>query len=474
VLKMSQTKETEPEQPKVITPDNSVADEGSTDITVEDAAKQVLLTNDAGTYTMPHRGLYPHQWLWDSCFIAIGQRHYDVDRAQLEILSLLRGQWLNGMIPNIILHPKVRSSEPTYRKHDSIWRSWLNPNAPDDVYTSGITQPPVIAEAVVKIGEKLSKANRRAWYKQVYPALLAYHQWLYSERDPHHEGLVLQVHPWETGLDNTPPWMAELHDHSLPTWIKVLQKTGLDQVVGWFRTDKKFVADQERTTNVEALAMFSVQRRLRRKNYDFSKYIDHALFVIEDLSFNCIFIRANQHLLTIAQTIGKEVPLEMRTSMKKSEEALNELWDDYAQEYFSRDFVSHRLLKTSSIATLLPLYAGCLTKDRAEKLVKLLENEHRFGLNHPVPSVPFDSPWFHERRYWQGPTWINTNWLIIDGLNRAGFTKQADKLRESTIELVQEGGFYEYFSALNGRGSGSDNFSWTAALTIDLLNQEQS
>jgi hypothetical protein len=32
----------------------------------------VLRTNDRGVYTAPADGLYPHQWLWDSCFTAIG------------------------------------------------------------------------------------------------------------------------------------------------------------------------------------------------------------------------------------------------------------------------------------------------------------------------------------------------------------------------------------------------------------------
>jgi hypothetical protein len=29
----------------------------------------------------------------------------------------------------------------------------------------------------------------------------------------------------------------------------------------------------------------------------------------------------------------------------------------------------------------------------------------------------------------------------------------------------------EYFSALTGRGIGADDFSWTAALTIDLITR---
>jgi len=35
------------------------------------AAKDVLAANDLGTSTKPAPDLYPHQWNWDSCFIAI-------------------------------------------------------------------------------------------------------------------------------------------------------------------------------------------------------------------------------------------------------------------------------------------------------------------------------------------------------------------------------------------------------------------
>lgn len=188
--------------------------------TLESDARQVLEANDHGTFTIPAHGLYPHQWLWDSCFIAIGLRHSDVERAQIEILSLLRGQWHNGMVPHVILNPLQKDENGHRLRNANIWRSWLNPNAPDDVSTSGITQPPLIAEAVVRVGEMLKWPERRAWYKKVYPALLAYHTWLYNERDPHGEGIVLQIHPWETGLDNTPPWMHELNEHLLPWWIR--------------------------------------------------------------------------------------------------------------------------------------------------------------------------------------------------------------------------------------------------------------
>jgi hypothetical protein len=431
-------------------------------------AKAVLDMNDRGNYTQPAHGLYPHQWLWDSCFIAIGLRHLDVGRAQLELQSLLRGQWHNGMLPNIIFR-----GDPQYRPDRNLWRSWLSPFAPNDVTTTGITQPPVLAEAIVQVGKKLAAPERRQWYRMMYPALLAYHEWLYHERDPHHEGLILLVHPWETGLDNTPPWMAEMHEHLLPLWIRVIEKIKFDKVINLFRRDAHSVPIDERFSTIESLALLDIQRRLRRKAYNIEKILDHSLFTIEDLAFNSMFIRANTHLRDIAASIREELPEDLEKQMAKTEHALEELWEPYSGQYYSRDFITHRLLKVPTIATLLPLYAGTISKERAGQLVKLLENEHAFGPAYPVPSVPTSSFWFHPKLYWQGPTWVNMNWLIIDGLKRYGFKAHAGALRESTLEMVGKSGFSEYFSPLTGEAAGVDNFSWTAALSIDLLKSSK-
>lgn len=429
-----------------------------------DEAKAVLEANDQGSYTVPASGLYPHQWLWDSCFVAIGLRHLDIDRAKTELLSLLRGQWHNGMLPNMIF-----AKGPKYRRDRNIWNSKSNPFSPDDIATSGITQPPVLAEAVVRVGHRLNKTEKRTWYKQIYAELLAYHQWLYSERDPHNEGLVLQIHPWESGLDNSPPWMHELHEHQMAMWIRAIKKLRMGWIINLFRRDTKSIPAAERLDPIEAAALYSTQRRLRRKTYDIDKILSHSLFAIEDLTFNCILIRANQHLRDIAGYIKEELPSDLLESMVKTEKALEQLWDPYSAQYYSRNFITHNQIKEPTIATLLPLYAGTITKERAKQLVRMLENQHVFGTDFPVPSVPANSPWFSPHAYWQGPTWLNTNWLIIDGLKRMGFDDHAAALTESTIEMVTAAGCYEYFSPLDGTPAGAANFSWTAALTIDLL-----
>jgi neutral trehalase len=428
-----------------------------------DKAKAVLKQNDRVDYTVPAPDLYPHQWLWDSCFIAIVLRWLNVERAKTELLSLLRGQWSNGMLPHIIFSPQAEKRET------DMWRSWISPYAPHDVLTSGLTQPPLLAEAVVRVGQRLKMPERRSWYRQIYPHLLRYHEWLYAERDPHQEGLVLLLHPYESGLDNSPPWISELRKHSMPWWVNAIEKAHLDNLVNKVRRDTRHVPIGQRMSNIEAMAYWAALRRLRRKAYNSEALVSRSLFAVEDLVFNSILIRANSLLQDIAGAIKEELPAHLMESAKRSQSALGQLWDESSSQYFSRSFVSHKLIEEVSIATLLPLYSGAISEDKAKILVSLLSDPKAFGAKWLVPSVPLNSSDFDSFKYWQGPTWVNTNWLIIDGLERYGFTTEANVLKDKTLQLVTKSGMSEYFSPLNGKPAGASNFSWTAALTIDLL-----
>lgn len=97
---------------------------------------------------MPSRGLYPHQWSWDSAFIAIGLRHLSPLRAQTELETLLGAQWGDGRIPHIVFNPSVPLD--AYFPSPDFWRSSTAGHAtgaPRNVQTSGIVQPPVHALA---------------------------------------------------------------------------------------------------------------------------------------------------------------------------------------------------------------------------------------------------------------------------------------------------------------------------------------
>ena len=426
--------------------------------------EEVLRNNDRGTHTVPSPGLYPHQWLWDSCFSAIGWSHIDPERAKQELLSLVHGQWHNGMMPHMIF-----SKDKKYARDRNMWMSWVARQSPTNVATSGITQPPLLAEAVQRVGEALPTTQKIAFYKKMLPVIEAYHLWLYNERDPHKEGLALLIHPYETGLDNTPPWVEQQREHSRPTWIALIDKLGLENAINLVRRDTKKIPPEQRMLNVDALMTWDSVLRLRRKHYDINKILHRSLFAIEDVGFNAIFVRNNTILQEIADQVRQKIDPELEERINQSKNALEELWLDDFGVYFSRDFLTNQLISIPTVASLLPLYAGTIDQARAKLLVKILFTSTAFWLNYPVPSVPKNSRFFDSNRYWQGPTWVNTNWLLIDGLKRMGFQTEAQALISNTLDMIRTSGIWEYYNPISGQGLGSPDFSWTAALTLDLL-----
>ncbi len=430
------------------------------------AAVQVLRDNDLGEITKPSPTLYPHQWLWDSCFIAIGLRHVDPDRAALEIISLFRGQWTNGMLPHVIFS----ESGVYYHAGPERWRTDLVTATADGAETTGVTQPPMVAEAVVRVGEMLDPEARTAFYRTVFPGLVRYHSWLYRERDPWDCGLVTLVHPWESGMDNTPPWMR-MTRRVTPWRVRALQAVNSDSVLDLLRRDSKEVPPDERLSGADLFTLYRIIRELRDARYDMHRIMDTPVPLVQDVAFNAILIRANVHLVAIADAIGARLPAGLKRCLARTPDAFRTLLraDD---TFLNRDARTGELIPGETVGGFLALYAGVLDVDEAVRMAERMMAPRwwpRFG----VASAPTDDEEFKPHCYWQGPAWVNMNWLIADGLDRygrTGLTRLAERIRRETVAMVAAaGGMFEYYSPLDGQGVGSDHFSWTAALVIDLL-----
>jgi len=63
--------------------------------------------------------------------------------------------------------------------------------------------------------------------------------------------------------------------------------------------------------------------------------------------------------------------------------------------------------------------------------------------------------------------------MLYRGLRKYNFNKKANELKNAIINLNDENGFFEYFNPMTEKGLGGNNFSWTAALLIDLLMEKK-
>ncbi|MET0134304.1 MAG: hypothetical protein ABW215_12000, partial [Kibdelosporangium sp.] len=101
-------------------------------------------------------------------------------------------------------------------------------------------------------------------------------------------------------------------------------------------------------------------------------------------------------------------------------------------------------------------------------------NSFRLGEISPVPSYDLGAEDFEPARYWRGPAWFNTGWLVWHGLRTHGRDHLAGRLRDGMVNAIRHAGFREYIDPVTGAGHGADDFSWTAAVAIDLLDSAKT
>ena len=160
---------------------------------------------------------------------------------------------------------------------------------------------------------------------------------------------------------------------------------------------------------------------------------------------------------------------ECRDRAEASLEWLLATWDD-ARGFFPSIGESGASVRPETIVSLMPLLTPGLPDRLLEKLTASVVDPGRFDTPHPLPTVAVHDALFAPERMWRGPVWVNTNWLVIQGLRRHGRTELADRLARETLELVAGAGPCEYFHPFTGEKvpSATTCFGWSAALAVDL------
>ena len=139
-----------------------------------------------------------------------------------------------------------------------------------------------------------------------------------------------------------------------------------------------------------------------------------------------------------------------------------------------------RRTPASTIAALSPLALPDLPPEIGHRLVKQhLLDPDRFWTPVPPPSVSVadrsfsvrDRGLIGQRRYWRGPTWINTAWLCWLGLVRLGYDGPAAELAQRLGATMATAGLREYYDPWSGTGMGARDFAWSS-LIMELVDPD--
>ncbi len=360
-------------------------------------------------YTSPSPRHYPWQWYWDSCFTAIVWRRFDPVHSKRELSSLLAAQRDDGFIGHTIFwdRPLDRARRFTY-----------NVTSTDAPMTSSI-QPPVLAWAWrIAVGDprEVDGIGRQ-------------HDWLEQHRDLDGDGLIWIVQPDESGLDASTQFDAIWGNraHGRPGFVLLV-------------------------------------RRNRHLDFDMRRIVEAGGPVCCEVMTNVLYGLSRMAL--------------GRPSL--TETIIGRMYDEDAGLF--RPLARPEPTRTPALTwtALSPLALPDLPEPIGRRLVEehLLDPE-RFWLPVPPPSVSATDPTFSLddkvllgfKRYWRGPTWINSAWLVWLGLVRLGYAEHADELARRLGVAVREAGLREYYNPYSGSGMGAVGFGWSS-LVLEIVEPD--
>jgi hypothetical protein len=350
------------------------------------------------SYTEPSPGRYPWQWYWDSCFAAIVWRRFEPARARLELESLLAAQRPDGFVGHTIF----------WRSHVSLLRLLFYNVARRKTDQTESIQPPLLAWAWrIAVGDPNEE-----------PRIVRQMDWLSRHRDLEGDGLLWIVQPDESGLDASPKfeeaWGGRANGLGFPLLVQRNRKLGWDA------------------------------RRIR----------DAGGPVLCETLVNTLWSLSLQALGRPSATPA----------------LIERLWDERRGLFLDQIQPGGAHLQTLTWASLAPLALPDLPEEIGRRLVEEhLLNEREFLTPVAPPSVAVGERGYEPggshgpiRRYWRGPTWINSAWLVWLGLRRLGYAAEAERLAAGVIGAVAREGLREYYDPRDGKGLGAKDFAWSA------------
>lgn len=430
-------------------------------------AAYLLRGNDLGVMTSAAPRLYPHMWSWDAAFVAVGLASLSVERAVVELDTLLSAQWTNGMIPHIVFADGVDG----YFPGPDRWAcAELAANAPADRRTSGITQPPVHAIAVqrildrAKVRGRSTRAVAEAFLDRRWNDLVRWHRWLAEARDPNSQGRITLYHGWESGMDNSPRWDA--------AYGNVIAGA----VPQYERADTYIITDpSQRPSDGEYDRYLWLLEEMKSVRYTDDRLPSVMSFAVQDVFVSAIFAVACEVLANIGEDYKRPNSdvRELYGWADRFRAGVAATADQRSGAARDFDLRAGSWITTDTVAQLAPLLCGGLDHQQERALLKIFEGPRFCG--HPdlkfalLPSTSPVSKDFRPREYWRGPVWPVLNWLFAWAFARRGWSERSLMLRREGLRQAGDGAFAEYYEPFTGEPLGSMQQSWTAAAVLDWL-----
>jgi glycogen debranching enzyme len=195
---------------------------------------------------------------------------------------------------------------------------------------------------------------------------------------------------------------------------------------------------------------------------------------VESPDLNTYLCLQQDSLAKIASVINEQedAALWSQRAEAMAQRLIRKSWDPQAGLFWAKHV--GRPVKVRTPFSLFPLISGRMPPEIARRLVDHLTDPRQFWPRYPVPSVALDDPKYDPLQMWRGPTWVNVNYLLIEGLARSGYSQVSRELRDRTLALIEsQADIFEYYHPQTGGNppKAASVFGWSSAVYIDLAIQ---
>ncbi|OPH55261.1 alpha-glucosidase [Vibrio campbellii] len=434
-------------------------------------------------------------WPWDTWKQAYAMAHFNPDVAKDNIRAMVAYQiqaddpvrpWDEGYVPDLLAY----NLSP---ERGGDGGNWNERN----------TKPSLAAWAVMEV---YKTTGDKAWIEEMYPKLVAYHNWWLRNRDNNGNG----VPEYGAAVDkahNTPEGemyftVVRGEEHETVVGKKALAKVMAEGHYDYIESPAQTAASWESGRDDAAVFGFIDKEQLdayvakggKRSDWDvefaqnraedgtllgyslLQESVDQASYMYSD----------NQYLAEMADMLDKEDEAkDFRAKAKHLANYINTCMFDESTGFFYDIRIEDKPLANGCAGKPIvergmgpegwsPLFNGAATQAHADSVVKVMKDSNEFNTYVPLGTAALSNPAFGPDIYWRGRVWVDQFYFGLKGMDRYGYRDDAIEMATAFFQhadgLVQDGPIRENYNPLTGDQQGAPNFSWSAAHLYMLYN----
>ena len=446
----------------VDTIDNADVDQAYKNAAVK--AIETLMTNwISAAGALQHGGIVPsksYQWFiglwgWDSWKQATGMARFNPEAAEDNI----RAHFDYQITPDDPVRPQDAGTIV-----DCIFYN-LGPERGGDSgnWNERNSKPALAAWAVYNIYRQTGDV---AFLEEMYPKLVAYHNWWYTNRDVDHNGIAeygAMVHDSHYQYDREGNILLDENGEPLFDEDAIIEaaawESGMDNAT---RFDKEGNGPDDIGVHV-----FPV------RNAD-NEIVGYSINQ-ESVDLNSYLYAEKAFLMSMAEVLGydEDVAKYEKEAAYVRDYINTNMFDEETGFYYdlqtNEDGSEKKLLVNRGKGTegWLPLWAKLATPEKAARVAENMLDEDKFYRPVPFPTASADNDKYSPSTYWRGPVWLDQALYAVEALQNYGYEDEAReaayRLFDNTEGLLGDGPIRENYNPETGEGLHTKNFSWSAA-----------